>query len=255
MKRIFITFTLAVGACFAALAVSSQAGMSSSSPDEIVAQTFQDANQDDGGANVGGKRFFTDSTIVVQKIDFQGGNARVPNGIGGSKKGPRDPMDVAPWNPAIDKAPVVNPSDNASGDHSAVGSAQGDITTVAAPAEVDLGGKSMEALDGGSGRLNRTFVVHGVVHVMDNDIPALPDGVGGRVVSDGPKPNTGSGSVGGQPTKPARNNGNNNVAVAPAPQKEMDQSVVSALVGRILDGDKTSSIGDVSSLIDSMLER
>ena len=251
MKRIFITFTLAVGACFAALAVSSQAGMSCSSPDEIVAQTFQDANQDDGGANVGGKRFFTDSTIVVQKIDFQGGNAKLPDGIGGSKKGPRDPMNVAPWNPAIDKAPVVNPSDNASGDHSAVGSAQGDITTVAAPAEVDLGGKNMEVLDGGSGRLNRTFVVFPV----DDGIPCLPDGVGGRVVSDGPKPNTGSGSVGGQPTKPARNNGNNNVAVAPAPKKEMDQSVVSALVGRILDGDKTSSIGDVSSLIDSMLER
>ena len=250
MKRIFITFTLAVGACFAALAASSQAGMSCSSPDEIVAQTFQDANQDDGGANVGGKRFFTDSTIVVQKIDFQGGNAKLPDGIGGSKKGPRDPMNVAPWNPAIDKAPVVNPSDNASGDHSAVGTAQGGITTVTVPAEVDLDGKNMEALDGGSGRLNRTFVVHG----MDKDIPVLPDGVGGRVVSDGPKPNT-SGSVGGQPTKPARNNGNNNVAVAPAPKKEMDQSVVSALVGRILDGDKTSNISDVSSLIDSMLER
>ena len=251
MKRIFITFTLAVGACFAALAVSSQVGMSCSSPDGMGVQTIGDANSDGDGGNFGKKSFLTDSTIVVQKIDFQGGNAKLPDGIGGSKKGPRDPMDVAPWNPAIDKAPVVNPSDNASGDHSAVGSAQGDITTVAAPAEVDLGGKNMEALDGGSGRLNRTFVVHG----MDNDIPVLPDGVGGRVVSDGPKPNTGSGSVGGQPTKPARNNGNNNVAVAPAPKKEMDQCAVSALVGRILDGDKTSSIGDVSSLIDSMLER
>ena len=251
MKRIFITFALAVGAFSVVLAASLQAGMLCSSPDGMGVQTIGDANSDGDGENFGKKSFLTDSTIVIQRIDFPGKNVNLTNGIGGSKKGPRDPMDVAPWNPAIDKAPVVNPSDNASGDHSAVGTAQGGITTVTVPAEVDLDGKNMEALDGGSGRLNRTFVVFPV----DDGIPCLPDGVGGRVVSDGPKPNTGSGSVGGQPTKPARNNGNNNVAVAPAPKKEMDQSVVSALVGRILDGDKTSSIGDVSSLIDSMLER
>lgn len=249
MKRIFITFALAVGACFTVLAASSQAGMLCSLPDDTG--TSQTVNQDDDAPIIDfGGKIIKDSIKVVQKISLPGGTFSVINGIGGSKKGPRDPMDVAPG--GSDSAPAVTPSGNASGDHSAVGAAQDGITTVTVPAEFALDGESMEALDGGSGRLNRTFVVHGV----HDDFPILPDGVGGRVVSDGPKPNpnTGSGSVGNQPTKPSRNNNNQNVAIAPTPKKEIDQSVVSALVGRILDGDKTSNIGDVSSMIDSMLE-
>ena len=115
--------------------------------------------------------------------------------------------------------------------------------------------------DCGAERLNRAALSVSDFYLIDPFIVDT-DGVGGHVVvSDGPKPD-----VGGKPTKPG--NGKGKVASiedlntipagttpAPCPKKDKDLSAVTALIDRILGGDETSSISDVTALIDSMLAR
>ena len=182
MKRIFITFMLSAGASFAVLAASPQAS--------------EAANQDDDAAIIG--KVIRFDTVYKELMDLYVGSVVSPTGIGGSKNGPRNPTNVRPWGSTTTEAPLVTPSSDASGGHSAI-----------------------DATNGGIGRLNRAFVI-----IPRDEIPLLPDGVGGSVVSDGPKPNPGGGgtptSIGGQPTKPGHAKGNVASGVAPCPKKDQD---------------------------------
>ena len=209
MKRIFITFMLSAGASFAVLAASPQAS--------------EAANQDDDAAIIG--KVIRFDTVYKELMDLYVGSVVSPTGIGGSKNGPRNPTNVRPWGSTTTEAPLVTPSSDASGGHSAIDATNGGIVNSAiVQNEATWNGDAAQSgidQEDGAGRLNRAFVI-----IPRDEIPLLPDGVGGSVVSDGPKPNPGGGgtptSIGGQPTKPGHAKGNVASGVAPCPKKDQD---------------------------------
>ena len=209
MKRIFITFMLSAGASFAVLAASPQAS--------------EAANQDDDAAIIG--KVIRFDTVYKELMDLYVGSVVSPTGIGGSKNGPRNPTNVRPWGSTTTEAPLVTPSSDASGGHSAIDATNGGIVNSAiVQNEATWNGDAAQSgidQEDGAGRLNRAFVI-----IPRDEIPLLPDGVGGSVVSDGPKPNPGGGgtptTIGGQPTKPGHAKGNVASGVAPCPKKDQD---------------------------------